>query len=209
MDELIELVINSFYDHWTKVAIGAGLMAAGWLFGRYRAQQSWEKKEFFGRINFSLNSIDNGKLKIRTIMEKSCDEVFLNQVAVTQLLAAAQETTAKDPIIPLGDGDYWFFLNAALNEVSEKFSSGFIHRDIGQSVNSHLYLLCLTNEVDGSIRTRKLRAMLILKKTLEELPEEMPELESENHQTRWRTLEWMAQEYREDPKRFITVEIVV
>lgn len=209
MEDIIKTISEAFFAHWSKVAVGATLMLLGWIVGWWRARQSWKKKEFFGRINFSLNSIRDGKLKIRTLMEKSCEDVFLNQVAVREVMDAAMGTSEKDPIIPLAKDDYWFFLNAALNEVSEKFAEGFVRRDTGQNVEESLYVLCLTNERDGAIRTRKIRAMLIRKEDLLNLPEEMPELESQNHTTRWHTLRHMAEAFKEKPHQFFTVELVV
>jgi hypothetical protein len=70
-------------------------------------------------------------------------------------------------------------------------------------------LLCLTNESDGAIRTRKVRAMLIRSEDLKNLPEEMPELESQNHVTRWKTLQFMAKRLEEKPFQFFKVELVV
>lgn len=209
MNEILEMIIDSFFEHWTKVAVGAVLVGAGWVVGWYRARKRWQKKEFFGRINFSLNSITDGKLRIRTIMEKSCEDVFLNQVAVKNVIDASQRTSPDDPIIPLTENDYWFYLNAVLNEVSEKFSLGFLNRDAGKKVESHDYIICLTNECDGAIRTRKLRAMLIRAELLENLPEEMPELESPNHSTRWKTLTAMAAKMKQQPHQFLRVELVL
>ncbi len=209
MKDLIELAIGLFHEHWTKVLIGAGLLTLGWLVGWWRARSRWLKKEFFDRINFSLNSIVDGKLLIRTLMEKACESVFLNQIAVAQLLAAAKRTTAENPIIPLPRDDYWFFLNAALNEVSEKFANGFMMRDIGAPIRMRKYVLCLTNECDGEIRTRKLRVMLIQQQLLEKLPEEMPALESPNHETRWRTLQLLASRYQSNPHEFMIVEVLL
>lgn len=209
MNEILEMIINGFFEHWAKVAVGAVLMAVGWVVGWYRARVRWQKKEFFGRINVSLNSVTDGKLRIRTIMEKSCEEVFLNQVAVRSIIDASQNTQPDAPVIPLPKDDYWFYLNAVLNEVSEKFSLGFLNRDAGRDVESHLYVICLTNECDGEIRTRKLRAMLIRADLFENLPEEMPELESPNHATRWRTLKNMAAAMEQHPHQFLKVELVI
>jgi hypothetical protein len=209
MDEILKTITDAFFNHWGKVAVGATFMAVGWLAGWWRARQNWKKKEFFGRINFSLNSIHDETLKIRTIMEKSCEEVFLNKVAVSTILDAASRTTEKDPIVPLPKDDYWFYLNAALNEVSEKFADGFLRRDAGHDLIASTYVLCLTNEKDGAIRTRKVRAMLIRKEDLLNLPEEMPKLESKNHTTRWRTLKHMAETFEAKPQQFFEVELVI
>lgn len=209
MDEILKTITDAFFNHWGKVAVGATFMVVGWLAGWWRARQNWKKKEFFGRINFSLNSIHDETLKIRTIMEKSCEEVFLNKVAVSTILDAASRTTESDPIVPLPTDDYWFYLNAALNEVSEKFAEGFMRRDAGHDLTASTYVLCLTNEKDGAIRTRKVRAMLIRKEDLLNLPEEVPQLESKNHMTRWRTLQHMAETFAAKPQQFFEVELVI
>ena len=209
MNQILEMLIDGLFNHWSKVAVGAVLMFLGWVVGWYRARTSWQRKEFFGRINFSLNSITDGKLQIRTVMEKSCEEVFLNQVAVRSIMDASQKTKPDAPIIPLAEKDYWFYLNSVLNEISEKFSHGFVRRDAGHEVESHRYVICLTNECDGAIRTRKLRAMMIRADLLENLPEEMPELESPNHETRWNTIKNMAAAMEHAPHQFLKVEVVI
>ena len=96
-----------------------------------------------------------------------------------------------------------------LNEVVEKFAIGQIRRDVGQPITPHTYLICLTNECAGELRTRKIRAMLILKSVLQNLPEKQPTLESPHHLTRWETLKILAQEYAAKPYQFIEIEMVV
>ena len=209
MTEILEMIIEGFFEHWAKVAVGAGLMAVGWFFGWIRARGRWKRKEFFERVNFSLNIVRNNKLQIRTLMEKTIDEVFLNKVAVSRLLNAATKTTAKNPIVPLPKADYWFYLNSALNEISEKFAFGFIRRDSGKDVESHNYTICLTNEFDGAIRTRKIRVMIVRTDLLNKLPDEIPKLESPNHKTRWNTLNFMANRIKSHPHEFLNLELAV
>lgn len=209
MKAFFELCIELFTDHWVKVLIGAAFLVLGWLFGWWRARRRWMRKEFFERVNFSLNSFVDGKLQIRTLMEESADRVFLNQVAVSQLLAFASQTNSENPMIPLEKSEAWFYLNSALNEISELFATGFVRRDAGQPVKSHRMLICLTNEADGAIRTRKIRVMVIAEKTLRALPDETPTLERPTHQTRWKTLQVMKQKLDSSPWLFMTVEVVV
>src|SRR5262249_25380518 len=52
-----------------------------WWWARRRAYRQWHAKEFLDRIIVSLNIFADGFLKIRTVMEKSLDEIFLNKVA--------------------------------------------------------------------------------------------------------------------------------
>ncbi|MEZ6094273.1 MAG: hypothetical protein R3C03_08530 [Pirellulaceae bacterium] len=209
MQDIFETLIDLFTEHWIKVLIGALFLVFGWVIGWWRARRKWLKKEFFDRVNFSLNSIVDGRLMIRTIMEKSADDVFLNSIAVQQLLAAATTTSKDNPLIQLPADDYWYFLNAALNEISEKFAVGFVMRDIGAPVRMRRFLICLTNESDGAIRTRKIRVMMVQQSVLESLPETMPQLESENHETRWNTLQIMAQRLKTNPSQFMAVELLL
>ena len=159
-----------------KLATAVLFMAVGWIFGRRRARAEWRKREFFDRVNFSLNAIRDGVLTFRTIAEESCSEVFLNKVAVEALIDAARHTTADDPLLELPEHDYWYYLNAVLNEVAEKTSEGQIRRDMGLPVTTARYVICLTSESAGDIRTRKIRAMLIQKETVVEPAGRRPEI---------------------------------
>ena len=187
--------------------MAAVFIGAGWLLGQRRAKAQWQKKEFFDRLNISLNTIAKGTLLIRTLVEKPCEEIFLNSVAVKQLTSAAPQTTAEDSVIPLPKEDYWYFLNSVLNEISEQFALGLMKRDLGLEVTAERYLICLTNECDGEIRTRKVRAMVVKKSLLTKLPEKPPKFESPNHATRWRTLQQLATGFEKEPHRFLEMEI--
>ncbi|MEO1993691.1 MAG: hypothetical protein ABGZ17_00270 [Planctomycetaceae bacterium] len=207
MRELIDALVEHAADHWIKVATGLVLMAAGWCFGRYREKTAWKKRKFLDRLNVTLNSIRGGKFRIRTILEKRCEDVFLNSVASATITAAAEKTTADDAIIPLPERDYWYYLNDVLNEISEKFALGQLQADIGKPVKATTYVMTLTCESDGPLRTRKIRAMLIRKELLANLPEKMPALESKYHITRWNVLRQLAQTYQTTPHRFLEMEL--
>jgi hypothetical protein len=208
MEKLVEAITDLIEDHWVKFLTGLGVMAIGWIVGNWRAKRKWEKKEFFDRLNVSLNSISDGTLRIRTILEKSCLDVFLNSVATAEIVEAAQKTTEQDATLPLPKEEYWYFLNPVLNEVAEKFSSGIIRRDLGLNTKSAAYLICLTSECDDDVRTRKVRAMLIQKSLLEKLPKDAPKLEAESHSVRWKTLRILATEWQKNPWKFLEMEIV-
>ena len=126
-----------------------------------------------------------------------------------EVVEAAQKTTPQDATLPLSKEDYWYYLNSVLNEVAEKFATGVVRRDMGLETKSVPYLICLTNECAGDVRTRKVRAMLIQKSLLGKLPEKCPKLESTSHTTRWETLERLAVEWRKNPWKFLEMEIVL
>lgn len=202
-------VVDTLREHFVKVIVGFLLMGVGWYLGRVRARNHWKKQEFLDRLNISLNSIDQGVLKIRTLSEKRCEEVFLNTVASETVTQLARRTTATDPILPIAKEDMWYFLNAVLNDLSEQFAPGALKRDMGGAVSCANYLVALTCETAGDIRTRKIRAMVIRKSLLTALPSETPQFTSDRHGTRWQTLQILATEYSKNPWRFMEVELCV
>jgi hypothetical protein len=208
-DELWTHVVATLREHAVKIVTGFVLMAVGWYIGKWRARAHWKKQEFLDRLNVSLNTIDNGTLKIRTLSEKRCEEVFLNSVAADTVQKFARQTTANDPVLPIPLNDTWYYLNAVLNDLSEQFATGLMKRDMGTGVCNATYLVALTCESAGDMRTRKIRAMVTRKSLLTNLPAEMPKLESPNHHTRWQTLQFLAAEYARNPQRFLEVELCV
>jgi hypothetical protein len=207
LEQIWTHAVDAIREHAVKVVVGFVLMIVGWYFGKWRAKSQWKKQEFFDRLNVSLNTFDNGTLKIRTLGEKRCEDVFLNSVAADTVKQLARQTTASDPILPIPKDDMWYFLNAVLNDLSEQFATGLMKRDLGATVSTASYLVALTCETAGEIRTRKIRAMVIRKSLLMKLPAETPTLESPNHVTRWKTLQFLATEYAKNPWRFLDVEL--
>jgi len=208
LKELIDLLRDFLHENWLKMATGALLMGVGWFFGRRRARNDWKNKEFLHRLNVSLNVIQPGQpLRIRTLIEKPCSEVFLNAVAVDAVTRAARRTTEQMPLLPLPKEDYWHYLNAVLNEVSEQFAQGQVRREMGLPVTCRHYVMALTCECAGEMRTRKIRAMLVAKEILLKLGDKPPAFEHPTHLTRWETLKTMAREYAARPWQFLEVEL--
>jgi hypothetical protein len=206
-DELLKYAGHLAERHWSQIVLTLlGLWFGAW-WARRRAARQWQRKEFIDRLNVSLNIIADGKLHIRTILEESHEAIFLNRIAIDKVQNAARQTTETNPLLPLEPDDAWFLLNSVLNEISEKLAAGHVKRDMGLPTQSERYLLALTYECAGAVRTRKVRAMMIKKQTLLTLPAKMPALESENHQTRFRTLQTMAAEYGRRPALFLEMEV--
>lgn len=206
-DKVIETLTDFGRSNALKWGWGLLFLIGGWWLGKWRAWSQWRKKDFLGRLNVSLNMICNGRLQIRTIVEKSLEEVLLNALAVRTVRKAAKRTTEANPLLPLPRDDVWYILNAVLNEVAERFSAGEVRRDMGMAVTTQHYLICLTRERAGEVKTQKVRAMLIRKDLLLNLPNEMPQLESPNHETRFRTLQFMAALYKKEPSQFLGMDI--
>jgi hypothetical protein len=201
------LIEQFVHDNWSKVAFSIACLILGAAWGRWQARRLWKRREFTGRLNISLNSLQDGKLLIRTLREDSLEEIFLNSAAVAVVLAAAKKTTEKQPVLPVAKEDAWYVLNSILNAVSEQFAHGLIRRDLGLEVHSARYVLALTYECDGEVRTRKVRAQVMRKDLFENLPETLPGLESPTHRVRFATLQKMAQWRLSHPEHFLEVEI--
>jgi hypothetical protein len=188
----------------------ASFLAGRW-WGRYRAHRQWQRKHFLGRIIVSLNNLSDGKLKIRTILERSLEEIFLNPVVVEKVQTASLKTTPDAPLIPFEPEDRWYMLNFVLNAVAERFCEGMVRYDAGQPVRPVTYVLFLTCEVLGDDRIRKVRAMMMQKELLENFPytDSMPQLERELHRDRIVTLRRASEVYRKEPDYFLPIEIYV
>lgn len=182
-----------------------------WWWARRRANRQWQSKEFLDRVIVSLNIFADGYLKIRTVLERSIDEVFLNKVAIAKVWAAARATTIDKPVMPVPKEDRWFLLNFVLNAVAEHFVAGHIRQDAGQPVTPVKYALFLTCELVGDERIRKVRAMLVRADLLADFPypDSMPKLENPWHEDRIKTLRHAAELYKKEPDNFLVLEVCV
>jgi len=183
----------------------------GRWWGRHQARKEWENKQFLGRIIVSLNSLRDGWLKLRTIFERSLEEVFPNSLAIEKIRSASLRTTRENPLLPIPAQDRWYLLNFVLNAVAEQFAAGMIRYDAGEPLRPVTYLLFLTCEVVGEDRIRKVRAMMLRKELLENFPhgDSMPKLEQQWHADRIVTLRRAAEIYKKEPDNFIALEIYV
>jgi hypothetical protein len=183
----------------------------GRVVGRYRALREWYNKRFLGRINIGVNSFIDDTLKIRSLTERSLEEVFLNSVAVDKVRKAASQTTVQQPLLQLPTDDCWYLLNFVLGAFAERFCEGVIRFDAGQPVRVLRYRLFLTCEKVGEDRIHKVRALLIQEELLRNFPyhETMPKLEDPNHADRVDTLRVAAKMFGTHPHYFMPVELYV
>lgn len=202
-----QAILQFIAEKWAEMLITLAIGVVGWTLGKRRARGEWKKRQFFGRLNVSLNYINEGTLRIRTIFEKPLSAVFINQMAAEMVEKAARRTTEDNPILELPKQDYWFVNNEVLNSLAEFFCQAQIKRDLGLPATRGLYLICLTCEKAGDVRTQKVRAMMMRKEVLLNLPAEDPQLESPFHSTRIMTLRKLARDYAANPDHFIEMEI--
>ncbi len=206
--ELLKRVLSGILIFFATTL--ASFLVGRW-WGKYQAKRQWQRKQFLGRVIVSLNSLQDGWLKIRTIFERSLEDVFLNPVAVAKVRAASLKTTPESPLLPIAREDRWFLLNFILNAVAERFSAGLVRYDAGEPLRPVTYLLFLTCEVVGEDRLRKVRAMMVRKDLLEDFPyhDTMPKLEQAWHGDRIGTLRRAALVYRQEPDNFLPLEVYV
>lgn len=152
VDELIALVIS-----WIFFAI---------IY--FRKQRDWKKRRFYDKVNFSLNEVIDGKLTMRTLDEKSASDVWMNDLAVQEVLQAAKKTTVEDPFIDLEESDnFGFIKRCVLNNLSVRFAEVYVGRSVGLPVKTKEFVFGVTCEKYPDIRKHKVRVMVIAKDTLE------------------------------------------
>lgn len=206
-------------DSVQRIALSIGLpivttilsFLVGRWWGNYRARMQWVRKDFLGRIIVSVNLLHENRLRIRTIMERTLEEMFPNALIVEKVRAAALKTTVENPMMPMEKEDCWFILNFVLNNVAEHFTQGIVKMDAGLPVTKTTYALFLTSEMVGDERIRKVRAMMLRKDMLENFPypDSMPELENHWHKDRIITLRKAAAMYKSNPELFLFLEVCI
>jgi hypothetical protein len=205
-------LISFVQQHWTEAVASIVSLILGGLFGRWRAWKRFSNRAFYDRITVSLNYVEDGKFKIRTLLERSVTEVYRN----TEMSRAVMEACAKKgrgPLLALPEEDYWFYLNPVLNAISERFAEGYVRRESGMGGKEQTYLLFLTCENDegAAVRQYKIRAMLIRESVLLSTIDVTPEFRNEFQKGRWETLRKVREERatRPESKRIREVSVCV
>ena len=183
----------------------------GWQkFQRWRTK--WEKLHFPDQVIFTLNTIDNNSLKIRTLIDTSLADCLQNEFGVAAVKKAAEKTSLSNPFIDVGEKN-WAVLNNLLNTISGRFAEGFIAKDAGLPTKTLHYLLALTWERGDDLRTEKLRVMLIQKDHLQLFDSDefrtSLNLELAHHSQRVETLRMMHALHAQDSHQVRQLELVV
>jgi len=182
-----------------------------------RRRRDWRRKQFTSQVNFSLSYLDTDpdgqtRLALRTLLELSATEVWLNEYGVRKVQQAAARTTLERPFLPIEPGeDRELVKHAVLNVLSERYSEAFVARALGLPVAIETFLFGLTWERYGDIKTRKLRVMVVRPSDLERLfgPEQKARqltFAVDSHRWRVTTLEHMYRLHRSsDPEERATL----
>lgn len=213
IDQLQDLVEDIISDHWMKLAwfiiaaIGLGAIK------RWRDKRKWRLRQFLERVNCSLNIIEDGVLKIRTLFETSLGDILLaNHTAEKLVVKAVQRTTKEQPFLNIPESERWYVYNACLNEISERYSIGVLAADIGVPVKKSWYVFALSCEKDVDVRTQKIRILMAQENLLTRIGANQvsePKYESPNHHVRWNTLRQMAAAHATKPEWFMRIELAL
>lgn len=183
-------------DHGFEIALSVVSFALGSWIGQWRGQREFARRAFFDRVNVSLNYVHEGEFRIRTLTERAGSDVFRNAHMLRRVMRAAQRTTLASPLLDLRESDYWYYLNAVLNLISEQFAEGYVREEAGLSPRGETYLLFLTSETDREVRQRKVRAMVIRESVLVSTLAETPAFRNDFQKARWDSLKSVAEEWR-------------
>jgi hypothetical protein len=208
---VLETVVAFLQDHWIEGVVSVASLVVGGMLGRWQAWVGFSRRVFFDRITVSLTFVEDGELCIRTLLERNAAEVFRNGHMLRRVMAAARKRS-EDALLPLPLPEYWFYLNAVLNVISEQFAQGYVREEAGLPVETQTYLLALTCERDRKVRQTKVRAMLVREELLRSMDQVQPTFKNEFHAGRWATLqrvrdEWIRTEGTTERIRRIVISV--
>lgn len=163
-------ILNAVFEFLKQNGAGLALVLTWVGFGLawWRRRSQWQRKEFLGQVNFSLNLFGD-TLAMRTLLEVDTAEVWPNAHGVSLLHAAAARTTVEAPFIRLSAAEDRDYLHRAIkNALSELCPHAFIAQALGERVRTGVFLFAVTCERYPEIRTIKLRVLLVEQGALRE-----------------------------------------
>lgn len=165
---MFEQLTHWFTENWIRCL---GLLTFLTVLPAYfRARYLWRRRMFLARINFSLNFIEGGTLRFRTIRENDLAHVLLNNAHAIRLLVKTARGKRPGAFLLFKDKEEaWTILNTLLNELSAQFSEGYLARCMGMPTHSEWYTMGLTCEKHDVLKTTKIRLMIIPRQLLMDL----------------------------------------
>lgn len=117
----IPLPVLSF-AFWAILTAGAAITAYT------KSRLDLQYRQFVDRVGFSLNILDNGKLKLRTVGERALNSMMMGNPAATKVvLDAAKKTKMGSPFLQLPPNESYVLMKAIFNELSPISATGFFH----------------------------------------------------------------------------------
>jgi hypothetical protein len=108
----------------------------------------------------------------------------------------------------LREDDYKATYGPLISLISEKCSNdNAIDLALGRPMDEYRFVIALTFEKLHNRRARHLRAMVMWEETLRNLSQDCPQVDFEEHKTRYRTLQAIARQYAANPERFGIVQV--
>jgi len=212
----------------------ATVLIRGW-WGNYRAKRRLQASDLLDRFHVSLNIIQNGELKIRTIVESALDDVVHNTSARNALVDEARATTVRAQsrwwnvrkntaatssllLLKTNEKDRNYVLQCVLNSTARYFNSGPMRLDANEPVSAATYVFALSCEPVDEGRYRTIRALLIRHDALDPFmypnaqkgnPQTLPRLESNRHEDRVIALRDMSIALKQNPGALGKMEIIL
>lgn len=196
--------------------IHAGKITSGWW--RYLRGDEGDI------VNITLNTTIGGVLSIDTLVsDRMVGDVWPNVYLAGRLRRAARVCTPDDPVVklrPNGGGllrravkarktdDTRLIYGPLISMIAESCSNeGCIDLSLGRPMREHRFVVALTYEPLADVRLRHFRVMVLLEDEIRRFPTEMPKVDWPHYQTRFRTLQAVAAQYRAAPHLFGIVKV--
>jgi hypothetical protein len=129
---------------------------------------------------------------------------------VHDMLASAEvvENGRSQRVRLAREDDYKATYGPLISLVSEKCSNdNAIDLALGRPMEEYRFVIALTFEKLNNRRARHLRAMVMWEDALRSLPADCPQVDIEEHKTRYRTLQAIARQYAANPECFGIVRV--
>ncbi len=164
--------VELLLDHWEVALLLSTWSVIGVV--ALKRRYDWREQRYTQQVNFALNIPveEDGAttLLLRTLLEDSAANVWINPFGVSRVLKAARFTTPEDPFLRIRDAqERDAVMIAVLNVLSERFSDAFIARAVGLPVKTDVFLYGLTWERYEGMKTQKLRVTIVKRADLESM----------------------------------------
>jgi hypothetical protein len=135
---------------------------------------------------------------------RRCDDMLQDMLATVKIVKDGKTRRVRLQ----RESDYKATYGPLISIISEKCNNdNSIDLALGREMTEHRFVIGLTYERLHDRRARHLRAMVILEDTLRNLPRDCPKVDVEEHKTRYRTLQSIAQQYAKNPAHFGVVRV--